>query len=44
MTRLLLVLVLGAAGISGSGELREPISSYSENQLSAPLLVAFVAL
>ena len=44
MIRLLHSLVLGASGISGSGVLREPLSSYSEIQLSAPLLVAFVAL
>lgn len=44
MIRLLHLLVLGASGTSGSGELREPISSYSEIQLSASLPMAVVAL
>lgn len=31
------LLVLEASGSSVSGELREPVSSYSEIQLNAPL-------
>lgn len=40
---LLRVPVRGASGRSGSGALREPISSQSEIQLRAPLPVASVA-